>query len=275
MRFSNDAGSCVARLRGDVGTIGSFEAADDPGAVARMLHDAARWLREQGANHVIGPMDGDTWHRYRANAGPFDTPPFLLEPMNPPYWDALWRHAGFEVIERYSSKRIDDVSSLAEKLAPMRERALARGYRIRPFDLSRPRDELALVWRLSLEIFRGNAWYSDIPLDEFLKLYEGIDRLLVPELVLFIEHRGEPVGFLFAYPDSDPRTVDYKTIGVLPSHRRGYVGWAMLQQAYAAALTGGRPIANHCLMREENASQSMDAGEGVTFRRYYLYALPA
>jgi hypothetical protein len=294
--FSNNAGSCVARLRGDVGMIGSFEAKNDPAPVARMLHDAARWLREQGAQHVIGPMDGDTWHRYRVNAGPFDTPPFLLEPVNPPYYDALWRAAGFEVIERYSSKRIDDVSALAEKLEPMHARALLRGYRIRSFELSRLREELATVWRLSLEIFRGNAWYSDITLDDFLALYDGVERLLVPELVLFVEHRSpwsdglsagnaglrarhsreyEPVGFLFAYPDTEPRTVDYKTIGVVPSHRRGYVGWAMLQQGYAAALTAGRPIANHCLMREENASQSMDAGEGVTFRHYYLYALPA
>lgn len=269
--FSNEAGRCVARIRGDIGMIGSFEALDSP-RVTSLLDDAASWLREQGAKQVIGPMDGDTWHRYRVNAGPFDTPPFLLEPVNPPYWDALWRDAGFEVIERYSSKRIDDVMPLMQKLAPMHERAVTRGYRIRTFDLTRLQDELTLVWRLSLEIFRGNAWYSDISLDDFLALYRGIDRLLVPELVLFIEHESQPVGFLFAYPDTDPRTVDYKTIGVLPTHRRGYVGWAMLHQAYSAAVAMGRPAANHCLMREENASQSMDAGEGVTFRRYYLYS---
>jgi len=255
--------------------IGSFEATDSPDRVASLLHDAARWLREQGAAQIIGPIDGDTWHRYRVNAGPFDTPPFLLEPVNPAYYDALWRHAGFEVLERYSSKRIDDISTLANKFAPMRDRALARGYRIRPIDKNHLEDELTLVWRLSLEIFRGNPFYSDIALEDFLTLYTGIERILVPELVLFIEHGDEAVGFLFAYPDTDPHTVDYKTIGVLPAHRRGYVGWAMLQQAYASALTLGRPIANHCLMREENASQSMDAGEGTTFRHYYLYALPA
>ncbi|HYK03954.1 MAG TPA: GNAT family N-acetyltransferase [Thermoanaerobaculia bacterium] len=275
MIFSNEAGHCTARLRGDLGMIGSFEAADDPERVTALLQEAANWLRAEGATQIIGPIDGDTWHRYRVNAGPFDTPPFLLEPVNPPYYDALWRTAGFEVLERYSSKRIDDVSALAQKLAPMHERALTRNYRIRPIDPTKLPDELALVWRLSLDIFRGNPFYSDIALDDFLALYTGIERILVSELVLFIEHEQDTVGFLFAYPDTDPRTVDYKTIGVVPTHRRGYVGWAMLQQAYAAALTLGRPMANHCLMREENASQSMDAGEGTTFRHYYLYALPA
>lgn len=267
---------CTARLRDDgIGTIGSFEAENEPNAVRSMLLDAARWLRERGATMVIGPMDGDTWHRYRVNCGPYDDPPFLLEPVNPPYYDALWQWAGFAAIAHYSSKRVDDVRPLAEQLAPMEERAIARGYRIRPIEPEKLRDELTAVWKLSLEIFRGNRFYSDISLDEFLALYEGIERLLVPELVLFAETgRGDAVGFLFAYPDSRPGLIDIKTIGVVPEHRRGYVGWAMLHRVYTAAAAMGRVSANHCLMHDDNASQSMDAGHAVTFRNYSLYALP-
>lgn len=267
---------CAARLRDDgIGTIGFFEAAHEPDAVRDMLLDAARWLRARGAASVVGPMEGDTWHRYRVNCGPYHEPPFLLEPVNPPYYDALWRRAGFATIERYSSKRVDDVGPLAAKLASMDARAAARGYRIRPFDRTRLRDELTLIWKLSLEIFRGNLFYSDIELGEFLELYEGVQGLLAPDLALFAEtQNGEPAGFLFAYPDSRPGLVDYKTIGVTPAHRRGYVGWAMLHRAYTAAVAMGRPAANHCLMHDGNASQSMDAGHGATFRNYSLYVLP-
>jgi hypothetical protein len=259
-------------LRGDLGMIGSFDARNEPDAVAAMLHGAAADLRARGAKRIVGPMDGDTWHRYRVNAGPFEEPPFLLEPVNPPYYDALWRHAGFEVIEQYTSKRVDDVSQL--NLKPMHERALQRGYRIRRFDVRRIDEELELVWKLSSIIFRDNRFYFDISLNEFMKLYAGVERLLHPELVLFAsDAHGEDVGFLFAYPDADPRTVDYKTIGVLPAHRRGYLGWALLHRAYTSALAMGRPAANHCLMHESNASQSMDGGHGRTFRNYYLYTL--
>jgi len=270
--FQNEAARCTAILRGDIGMIGFFEASNEPARVQELLREAAAWLRAQGATQVVGPMDGDTWHRYRVNAGPFEEPAFLLEPVNPRYYAALW--SPFEIVERYSSKRVRDVAPLAAQLAPMHERAIQRGYRLRPFDVARLREELALVWQLSLEIFRGNAFYFDIPLDEFLKLYAGIERLLVPELVLFAETaEGEPAGFLFAYPDSAAGAVDYKTIGVVPAHRRGYLGWALLHRAYASALAMDRPIANHCLMHENNASQSMDAGHGVTFREYYLYNL--
>lgn len=265
----------AARLSGELGMLGFFEASNEPDAVRGLLHDAARWLRDHGARRVIGPIDGDTWHRYRVNVGPFDTPQFLLEPWNPEYYAALWESAGFTVAESYSSKRVDDVASLAVELAPMQDRAASRGYRLRPIDPRRLRDELALIWDISRAIFRDNAFYAGISLDEFLGLYDGIERLLVPELVLFAESaEGETAGFLFAYPDPAPRVVDYKTIGVLPQHRRGYVGWAMLHRVYTAALAMGRDVAYHCLMRDGNPSQSMDSGHATTFRRYLLYELP-
>ncbi|HEX7150055.1 MAG TPA: hypothetical protein VF618_01110 [Thermoanaerobaculia bacterium] len=266
----------AALLREDAGLLGYFEAVDDADAVRALLHEAAAWLRANGAREVIGPMDGDTWHRYRVNAGPFETPPFLLEPVNPPYYAKLWEAAGAEVLETYSSKRVDDIAPLIAKLAPMDARAVARGYRFRPIDPARLHEELTLVWQLSLEIFAGNAFYSPIALDDFLALYTGIDRLLVPELVLFAhDAEGAAAGFVFAYPDPAPGVIDYKTIGVTPRHRRGYVGWALLHRVYQAALRMGRPVANHCLMREGNASQSMDAGHAEEFRRYLLYRLPS
>lgn len=272
MQLSNSAARLRAWTRNGLGILGEFEAENHPDAVRALFDEASRWLREQGATRVIGPMDGDTWHRYRVNIGPFDTPRFLLEPWNPEYWASLWESAGFTVAETYTSKRVDDITALTEKLAPMHERAIARGYRIRPIDPERLEQELARVWEISRVIFRDNAFYSDITLDEFLKLYDGIEKLLVPELVLFAEGPdGDTAGFLFAYPDLAAGVVDYKTVGVLPRHRRGYVGWALLHRAYSAALALGRKTAYHCLMREGNASQSMDAGEATVFRRYVLY----
>ncbi|HVR40822.1 MAG TPA: GNAT family N-acetyltransferase, partial [Thermoanaerobaculia bacterium] len=270
----NVARVCARLAEDEVGMLGFFEAQNDPDAVRVLLGEGARWLREHGATRVIGPIDGDTWHRYRVNAGSFETPRFLLEPWNPEYYASLWESAGFTIAETYTSKRVDDIAPLTEQLAPMHKRSLDRGYRFRTLDPARLNDEFARVWEISCAIFRENAFYAGISLDEFLALYAGIDRLLVPELVIFAEAPdGDTVGFLFAYPDTAPGVVDYKTIGVLPQHRRGHVGWAMLHRAYSAALALGRNVANHCLMREGNASQSMDAGHATTFRTYLLYDL--
>jgi hypothetical protein len=121
--FQNAAARCTAILRGDLGLIGFFEAMNEPALVQQLLREAAAWLRAQGAQQVIGPMDGDTWHRYRVNAGPFDEPPFLLEPVNPPFYAELW--APFQIVERYSSKRVHDVAGRTAR-ADARARVAAR-----------------------------------------------------------------------------------------------------------------------------------------------------
>lgn len=258
--------------RHDLGLLGFFEAHDEPKAVTELLRAATAWLREQGCTTVIGPMDGDTWHRYRVNAGPFDRPPFLLEPTNPPYYAPLWDSAGFAPLEQYTSKRIDDIHPLMPHFEKKFAAAVAAGYSFEPIDAQNLRSELARIYDISLAIFRGNFLYTDISLEDFLALYHGIERLLDPRLVWFAKAPdGKDAGFFFAYADSAADTVNYKTLGVLPEHRRAGIGGALARCSYARALELGRVVANHCLMREGNVSAGMDAGHGVVFRRYLLY----
>lgn len=276
------------------GLIGYFEALDDEGATRALFAAAEEFLRQQSCRSIIGPMDGDTWHRYRVNVGPFDTPPFLLEPWNPPYYERLWRAAGFSELERYSSKRIGDIAPLLPKLKGKLDAAIAAGYRFEAMDRRAMCRELERVYALSLEIFRDNFMYSQISRDEFLAMYDGAERLLEDDSSWFcVAPDGRDAGFIFAYPDryaavqlarrgvfgklrallhwNNVTAVNHKTLGVLPAHRRSGTGGALLYCAYDAALQRGWRIANHCLMRDDNPSQKMDAGEGHVFRRYVLY----
>ncbi len=280
------------------GMIGFFEALawyDD--AVGELLRQGIAWLRQAGAGAIVGPMDGDTWHRYRLNVGPFDEPPFLGEPYNPPYYEPLWRANGFVPLERYSSKRVDP-SAVADHLAAKRQAALAAGYRLRPLNLRRFREELRTIYGLSRRIFARNFLYTEIPEGEFLALYAGARSLLDPDLVGFAQApSGEDVGFLFAYPDrfhavaamrgergllarlrffrhrKEAVAVDFKTLGVLPEHRRSGVAAALFHEGHRRATEKGYLFANHCLFREGNPSGELDGGAGRVTRTYVLYAL--
>ncbi|HEY0511477.1 MAG TPA: hypothetical protein VGH73_06215 [Thermoanaerobaculia bacterium] len=281
------------------GMLGFFEALEGhPEAVAGLFTAAIGWLRESGgsmAGRIIGPMDGDTWHRYRLNVGPWDAPPFLLEPYNPPFYEALWTANGFAVLERYFSKRVEP-SAVAAHLAARAREALAGGYRLRPLDPARFRAELGLLYELSRRIFAGNFLYTEISADEFVALYAGARALLDPDLVLFASSpAGEDAGFLFAYPDRfravaamrgergllaklrflrhrrEADAVDFKTLGVLAEHRRSGVAAALLHEGHRRAAEKGYAHANHCLFKEGNPSGDLDGGVGRTIREYRLY----
>ena len=297
-------GRLVARLspalRDDQGApygmIGFFEALGWYDEAVRDLFTAAvSWLRDSGAGAIVGPMDGDTWHRYRLNVGPFDEPPFLLEPYNPPYYEPMWTANGFVPLERYSSKRVDPAAVVVH-LDEKRRTAEAAGYRLRALEPKRFRQELRTIYELSRRIFSRNFLYTEIAEDEFYRIYAGARGLIDADLVWFAQSpSGEDVGFLFAYPNrfravaamrgergllarlrflrhrNEADAVNFKTLGVLPEHRRAGVAVALFHEGHRQAMEKGYLFANHCLFREGNPSGELDGGAGRVIRTYVLY----
>lgn len=278
------------------GLLGFFEACPDSAAVAQLLAEGVRRLKAMGAGEIIGPMDGDTWHRYRFNLGPFDRPPFMMEPYNPPYYEALWLAAEFQPLEDYYSSTVTNIAAAESGTAGIAARAMARGYRLRVLDPARFEDELGVLYALTCRIFARNFLYSPISKADFFELYAGARRLIDPAGVLFAcAPSGEAIGFAFAFPDRFAAlaamrgrrsiasrlrfllaarrvdTLDIKTLGVLPEYQRTGVALLLMHRLYALARERGYGRVNLCLIREGNSSGRMDGGQGVLLRRYRLY----
>lgn len=295
--------SCVVASRSglveqgeSLGTLGSFESFDDNEAVTSLLSQAAEWLLEQGAARVIGPMDDDTWHRYRFNVGPYDEPPFLMEPYNPEYYPQLWEAAGFVLFESYHSKRVEDVNLIVNKFKSINDRLIKRGYQLQAFERKQFDQGLDRLYQLSLKIFAGNKLYTDISRESFQDLYQPLKSVLDSRLAWFAQSpEGEDVGFIFAIQDyhaasvamrgrSDllaklrflfnkrhAKAVNLKSMGVVPGHRRSGIGVALVYEVYRQMLSMGYQRANLCLIHDDNPSSRLDGGYGTILRRYSLY----
>ena len=305
------AGEVVARVAARVrpewrdppgrpyGVVGWFEAMAEPhGAGEAALDAATGWLGARGARFAYGPVDGDTWHRYRFNVGPAEPAPFLLEPYNPPRYPELWSRRGFALVERYLSKRVDAPERVLAHLSPRAATARAAGYRIQSLDPARFAAELDRLHELSRRIFRGNLLYTDIDRDEFTALYAGTGRLIDPGMVAFaVAPDATDAGFVFALPDrfravaamhggsgasaalryllarlaGRPRAANLKTVGVVDEHRGRGLAAALMARAYHRIVAAGYRATNHCLIRADNPSEALDGGVGVELRRYELY----
>lgn len=260
-----------------VGVVGHY-AARSAQAGAAVLVAAIDALRARGAKLVVGPMDGDTWHRYRLVTWRSSEPPFLHEPENPDDWPEHFEAAGFAPFAGYHSAVCDDLATVAaDPAAPGRLRA--EGIRLRPIDRGRLDADLHAIWQTACDAFADNLLYTPIAEDDFRMLYRDAIASTPPELTIIAERDGQAKGFMFAYPDAlraarrEPvDTVVLKTLGVVTELKRKGLGRALFDATVATSRAAGFRRGILALMHDANPSARLARDTRRLVRRYALYA---
>lgn len=261
-----------------VGLIGHYAAATAD-AGRRVLAEACAALTQTGCTIAIGPMDGNTWRRYRWIVERGTEPPFFLEPDNPDSAPVEFAAAGFDVLASYTSTLAEDLTLEDPRVTDAESRLVGAGVRIRPLDPSRSHEELRAIYRLSVDAFKANYLYSPIVEAEFVEQNERALPYVDPELVLLAEDAGQLVGYLFAIPDvlqkmrgQTVSTVIVKTVAVAPMRRYTGLGSVLVALAHRRAHSRGYRQAIHALMHERNVSRNISKRYARTIRRYALFA---
>lgn len=258
------------------GQLGFFECVTDISTARLLIDSALNWLHSELPAHgnILAPMNFDTWHSYRLRTTGFNEPTFFMEPYNPSYYPTLLAEMGFTPVSRYITKTVNGLTPLLDFWKPYHRDLLAKGFSVRSFNLNQVTDEMSLIHRLSLDMFRENLFFADLSEAEFRALYAGAAGSLDPDLFLFLlDPAGKPAGFCFSVPDHrQPQTVNVKTFGVLPQFRHEGVGAGFAYEIYLRLQTKGFTQVNHCLMRAGNRADGFDGGLGKVTREYALFA---
>ncbi|MEO5931064.1 MAG: hypothetical protein ABIR47_14100 [Candidatus Kapaibacterium sp.] len=253
--------------------VGWYEAEDDIDAAALLFDAIAEHYRSLGCTRLLGPLNGSTWHRYRV-ALPSDAPPFFLDVRNKPWYAAQWEGCGFRTVARYFSTKVAGLDRPYDRVGRFEEIYRSRGVTVRPVDTDRFEEELLKLYRLSLEGFAGNLFYTPISFESFRDLYMPIRPLVDPAFVLIASGEdGRPLAFIFAVRnihETAKRSLIIKTVVAAPDAPRG-LGTFLAEKVHAAAREHGYDEVIHALMYEENVSMNVLAGISEPYRNYRLY----
>jgi hypothetical protein len=242
----------------------------------QFLCEAKNKLLTMGADRIIGPVDGDTWHKYRLPLAGFSAPNFL-EPSYHPFSQADFLAAGMPVIATYHSSAVEDLTLAMQKLAEgetLDQRAItAGGIKVRSIRLDAFDGEMALLHRFCLEAFKQNFLFNTIDLPAFQSLYRPVAGLLRSELVLIAEDRqGKILAVVLTVPEPGMRrTIVVKTLARHATAPRG-LGRYLFFEVLARAHQLGYERAECSLMKDDNFSSFLpDQIGGKVVRRFALF----
>ncbi len=268
--------------RKQYGMIGHYAARNSQES-QRLLHTACGLLQDKGCVAVYGPMNGNTWQSYRFVTWSDGSPPFLMEPHNPPQWPEYWLQAGFAPCHEYISTAVTDLNAADPRLARVRARLLEEGIAWRSVDLHCFEEELKKIYRLSLTAFQKNILYTEIDESAFLGQYLHFADSIDPAYMLLAHDASASCcGFVFAIPDLLQRqgggVVDrlvIKTLAVNPQRKYAGLGAVLVDAIQRTAGANGFKSAIHALMYAGNISTNIGRNSTL-LRRYTLYrkALP-
>jgi len=260
------------------GSIGHYAATDAEYGTA-VLQYACRELKNRRCATAVGPLDGNTWRRYRFVTERGDAMPFFLEPDNPDAWPQHFGSSGFSTLAHYVSEINPDIANRQPELGSLRDKFTDLGLQIVPVDVDDPVDDMAGIYRVVCESFKKAFMYTPLDIDNYCSMYEPLLMQVDPRLMLVAKHAGEVVGFILAPPDflqlqyqHRMDAIVIKTVAVLPQKEYSGLGRVLIVDLLKNAIDMGFTTAISALMQSENRSQEISSDCAGPMRAYALYA---
>ena len=283
-----------------VGFFGFFECINDQ-QVANALFDAAKkFVVSKGMTAMRGPANPSVNDEYGLLTDGFDGSPTVMMTYNPPYYAAL--------VEGYGLKKEKDLYAylLAQKtvysermtrfneVVKQREKITFRGVNMKDFD--------GEVKRIK-EVY-NKAWsrnWGAVPMtdEEFDALAADLKQVIVPELIIMAESKGELIGFALSLPDinvplkfnksgglltgfyhlmTKKKLIDLVRVivlGVVPEHQRSGAAGALFYETARVAKGLGYRYGEASWVLEDNImmNRAAEMMNGKRYRTYRIYQM--
>lgn len=186
------------------GGFGLFESVDDPIVARGLLDAAAAWCRAQGLEKLWGPVSFSTNYECAILVDGFEAPPAVMMSYNPRYYPALLESCGLSKAKDLWAWELSSSVPPPEKVARIAEKLRVReGVVVRPVSLKDFPAEVRRIKSIYNSAWEKNWGFVPMTEREFDHLAADLKQMVVPQLLLVAEVKGEPVAFAMTLPDAN------------------------------------------------------------------------
>ncbi|MDF2434416.1 MAG: hypothetical protein JWP44_4047 [Mucilaginibacter sp.] len=203
------------------GFFGFFDCIDDQETADLLFNAAAQWLKDKGIDqNFIGPVNFSTNEACGLLIEGFDSPPFLLQTYNYPYYAGLIEKAGFVkqvdlIAWHWVGSSYDDKS--VRLLNALQERLKRNNIIIRKINLKNFKEETAKLREVYNSAWDQNTGFVPLTDEEFDYLAKDLKLILDPDFALVAEQNGKIVAFGLALPNFNEVLQKVKRGRLLPT----------------------------------------------------------
>ena len=284
-----------------MGFFGFFECINDQ-AVANALFDTAKaYVKSKGATAFRGPANPSVNDEYGMLIEGFDLRPTVLMTYNPAYYNKLVEGYGFVKAKDLYAYTLSQDEVYTERFQRANRLVKERNHlTIRSLDMKNFVHDVGIVKELYNAAWAKN--WGAVPMTdaEIDALAADLKPIVVPDLVIFAEIKGKPVGFGLSLPDiniplwynkkgrllpglfhlyfhkKEINLVRVIVLGVLPEYLNTGAGGVLFYETAVRAKKLGYKYGEASWILEDNARmvKSAEAMQGKITRRYRIYEMP-
>ena len=187
------------------GFFGFFDCINDTSVSGLLLDAAAIWLKEKGVSgKLLGPVNFSTNEPCGLLIEGFDSPPFLMQTYNKPYYALLIEDYGFKkdidlIAWHWEGGNYDDRS--VRLLGSLEERLKRNNIIIRKINLKKFKEESARLREVYNSAWDSNTGFVPLTDEEFDYLAKDLKLILDPDFALVAEQEDKIVAFGLALPN--------------------------------------------------------------------------
>ncbi|MCI5071646.1 GNAT family N-acetyltransferase [bacterium] len=188
-----------------VGFFGFFECVNNAEVAQQLFDHAKAWLKTKGVLSFIGPYNFTYNHTCGVLVKGFDLSPYIEMTYNFDYYDNLLHSVGLEKAKDLLSFYVPvEEQSREARYSKLAQRILKRNQiSIRPVSLKNFKQDI----RTFVDIY-NEAWedlWTFVPLSEEEAdiIADSIKPIIIPEMFLFAEKEGVPIGVSGLIPNAN------------------------------------------------------------------------
>jgi len=189
--------------REKVGHFGFFEVFNDYETAKVLLEQVKEWLKENGMQYMRGPFNPSQNEEWGLLVKGFDSSPALMTTYNPPYYTEMLEKYGLQKsldLYAYSSKTHPRLPKIFQTSLEFAKRKFPKAV-VRKINLKKIEREKEILKNIYNSTFEKSWGFVPMTKKEVNALIDRMRLLIRPELILFLEIKGEPIGILVASPD--------------------------------------------------------------------------